>query len=266
MRLAKILILILCSFMAAPGSMAQDTKRQDSVVISDTSAEDEDEFFGNETSITQYPRPPALLDSISHRAVNDSISATLKKQKTFEYANDPEYWVREKAASRNYNISFWQKLARFFAKPAVKGFMLLLFVALAIYLIIKVILVNQLYIFKSSPKKKKVEASTEEAALMGEDLDALISQAMLQKEKRPAIRFLYLKTLKLLDRKGWITFHPQATNQFYRQQVNNYAKGKEFGFLSTAYEHVWYGNFQLTEQQFETIVHNFNHFQNTLKV
>ncbi|HTE26677.1 hypothetical protein [Flavitalea sp.] len=209
---------------------------------------------------------PQVPDTLIFRKVADSITARLKKQKDFEYANDPAYWVRKPLKPSNNSISLWQKLADFFSRPAVRGFIYLLLFGLAIFLIIKVIIVNNLYIFKSSPKKKKVNATGDEATLMEENLDELIRDALEVNDQRAVVRFHYLKTLKLLDKKGWISFHPQSTNQNYRSQVNNYAKGKEFGFLSSAYEHVWYGNFQLNREQFEIVLHSFNHFQNSLKV
>jgi hypothetical protein len=270
-RFKKATFILFLLVMGLRG-FSQESDPTDTLLIIDSSHqvveapfEDDSDFPESSKSAGSRHRSP-VADTLTFRKVADSISARLKKQKDFEYANDPEYWVRKSLQVSDNYISPWQRLAAFFARPAVRGFIYLLLFGLAIFLIIKVILVNNLYIFKSSPKKKKVNPNGDEAALMEENLDELISDALVRNDQRAAVRFHYLKTLKLLDKKGWISFHPQATNQSYRSQVNNYAKGKEFGFLSTAYEHVWYGNFQLNNDQFDIVMHSFNHFQNSLKV
>jgi hypothetical protein len=251
---------------------SQESEPADTLLIIDSARQavetpfDDDSDFPESSMAGGTRRGSRVPDTLTFRKVADSISGRLKKQKEFEYANDPAYWVRKPLKISDPQTSLWQKLADFFARPAVRGFIYLLLFGLAIFIIVKVIIVNNLYIFKSSAKKPKASANRDEASLMEENLDELISDALARNDQRAAVRFQYLKTLKLLDKKGWISFHPQATNESYRRLVNNYAKGKEFGFLSSAYEHVWYGNFQLNNEQFDIVMHSFNHFQNSLKV
>lgn len=251
-------------------AIAQEPIQQDTLLITDSIHEDTEQDFDEDTDFNQstlHNRPLSQIpDTIAFREVSDSIAARLRKQKAFEYANDPAYWIRKAPETKSVSFSFWKKVAEFFNRPAVRAVFYLLLAGLVIFLVVKIILVNNLYIFKSSNKKVKRVTDGGDAALMEEDLDQLISDAMQKKDHRAVIRYHYLKTLKLLDRKGWISFNPQATNWSYRSQVNNFSKGKEFGFLSSAYEYVWYGDFRLNEQQFETLVHNFNHFQNMLRV
>ena len=257
-------ILFMFSGLAC---FSQEEPNQDSLLIIDSvpQAIEQDEEEMPETSPFSTSRHFYNIDTATFRSVSDSVSTALKKQKSFEYANDPEYWVKEKLEPVPRE-NFLDGLVRFFMRPAVRAFIYLLLIALAIFLIIKVVIVNKLYIFGSSAKKRITKSPDNETELTDENLDEKINQALARNDQRLAVRYLYLKTLQLLDKKGWIRLHAQATNHTYRSQVNQYAKGKEFGFLSSVYEHMWYGNFKLSPQQFDIVLHNFTHFQSVLKV
>ncbi len=201
------------------------------------------------------------------RSVPDSVSNKLKSSRDFEYANDPAYWVRPTPEELSSSRGFWETLAAFFARPAVQAFVYLAIIAGLLFLLIRVVIINRLFIFRRSAASKVGTAIAEsDEKVMTGNLEPRIADAIAAGDHRSAVRFLYLKTLQLLDKKGWITFHPRTTNNQYRQQANAYARGREFGFLSTIYEHVYYGNFQMTPEQFKTVLHNFNHFHNSLRV
>jgi len=258
-------ILFMFSGLAC---FSQEEPDRDSLLIIDsvTQAIEQDEEEMPETPPFTASRHFNNFDTATFRSVSDSVSTALKKQKSFEYANDPEYWIKEKPEHVQRGENFLDSLVRFFMKPAVRALIYLLLIALAIFLIIKVVIVNKLYIFGSTAKKTIRKDTDNETELTDEDFDDKINQALARNDQRLAVRYLYLKTLQLLDKKGWIRLHAQATNYTYKSQVNHYAKGKEFGFLSSVYEHVWYGNFQLTPQQFDIVLRNFTHFQSALKV
>ncbi len=207
-----------------------------------------------------------LADTVNIRIVPEATTDSLRKLKQFAYANDPEYWSRA-MPQEDAPPGFIDAIFRFFSKPAVRAFVYILLIILAIFILVRVIVINRLYIFnRSSKTAASKQINAEHEPLLNENLDARIAKAISDNDQRNAIRFLYLKTLQLLDKKGWISVHPQATNYEYRAQVNRYAKGEAFEFLSSVYEHVYYGDFRLKEDQFKRVLNNFNHFHNSLHV
>ena len=75
-----------------------------------------------------------------------------------------------------------------------------------------------------------------------------------------AVRYLFLKTLRLLNERELIKYHIQATNREYVRQLSGSALGDPFRFLTGAYEKVWYGEFSLSEGQFEKLYPYFTDF------
>ena len=89
-----------------------------------------------------------------------------------------------------------------------------------------------------------------------EDLDAInfnekISEALNNSEFRLAIRWQYLKTLFLLDKKQIIVFAPHKTNIDYGTELKGKLFYDTFIKLSRIYEYVWYGEFALKESVYK---------------
>jgi hypothetical protein len=232
---------------------AQDT--EDSVqlysdsVISTEAGMDSDE-------VTKRYRDEVVL-----RSVPDTTVERMKRDKAFAYANDPAYWVKQK---RVYRKGFWDYTFDFFTSPAVRFTFYMLLFAVVIFVIYRIIVVNDLFVFRKSPKANKLfdDSVTREA---GRDMvDAKIQEAIDLKDFHMAVRYLFLKTLYLLNDKNWIQFHPEATNNDYLNQMYAHRQNKEFRFLTRVYEYIWYGKFQITEQQFSSVHSSFKQFHNSL--
>ena len=192
------------------------------------------------------------------RAVPDTTVARMKKDKAFAYANDPAYWVREK---KTYKRGFWDYVFEFFGSDLVKVIFYTLVGALVIFVLYRIIVVNDLLIFYSSKKKRSIAEQPELAELDPAIIDEKIRDAIDQKNYNNAVRFLYLKTLYALNDKKWIQFHSQATNSEYLNQMSQHKRNSEFRFLTQVYEYVWYGKFEINEQQFQLVHNNFKTFQ-----
>ena len=65
------------------------------------------------------------------------------------------------------------------------------------------------------------------------------------------------KRLKLLDQRGLIRYHPEATNYEYVNQLSNHPLAADFRFQTTVYEYVWYGEFELSYERFQAVHANF---------
>lgn len=194
--------------------------------------------------------------SVFAEQVPDSIPQHMQKEKEFAYANDPSYWGVEKPR----DTSALENLIMFLATSPVMRWVGYIVLALIILLIVyQVAVVNNFFVFSRSGKKKNKQGGSDED-LSEIDLDEKIRESVASNEYRMAIRYLYLKTLRVLNEKNAIKLHAKATNNDYLQQMRSSSRYNEFALLTRIYEYVWYGEFQPGNQQFEKIHTNFNQF------
>ena len=192
------------------------------------------------------------------RTVPDTTVERLKKEKGFAYANDPAYWTKEKKV---YRKSFWDYVFDFFASDLVKMIFYVIVGVLILFVFYRIIILNDLFIFYSSRKKRLQSEDHGLAEIDPAAIDKKIQEAIDKRDYNSAVRYLYLKTLYTLNDKKWIQFHSEATNTEYLNQMSQHKRSKEFGFLTQIYEYVWYGKFEINEQQFALVHNNFKSFQ-----
>lgn len=234
----------------------QPPRLADSVKVTD--APDEENSGDDETTVAtdSSSAAQAETDTLSFRAVPDSVVDRYKKNKDFAYANDPAYWTEE-PVKREKN--FLDYIMEGVSRPWFRILLYVLLGSVLLFALYKIIVENKLYLFYSSPKKAR-EAQTGGEDLEELDLEAAIQQAIAAGDFRSAVRYMHLKALKTLDEKGLIRIHAQATDQQYIDELQNHALQPDFRFLTRAYEHVWYGDFNLTTEQFHSLQKHFEHF------
>jgi hypothetical protein len=195
------------------------------------------------------------------RTVPDSVVDVYKKDRRFAYANDPAYWrhVREEPNK----IGEW--LLRVLASKGFRYFILIALAGLLLWVIVRVISENNLPVFyRRRARKTGGDGSTEEAPVE-EDLDERLQHYLTLGDHRQAVRYLYLRSLRGLDKRGLIRLTLQATNHEYLRQLSGMAQESPFRFLTTAYEKVWYGEIPLGETQFQRLYQHFVDFDKTVK-
>jgi len=84
------------------------------------------------------------------------------------------------------------------------------------------------------------------------------------RDYRQATRYLYLISLTLLNGKGLIQWHKDATNQEYLLQLKGSSLETPFRYLTGLYDKVWYGEFPLGETQFNRLHQYFEDFYKTV--
>jgi hypothetical protein len=226
---------------------------------------------------------PAYIATL--RQVPDSVIIRLNRDKDFAYANDPSYWIREGSQSgkgkkgkrgnkggkendkndNNNNNSNDDDSGSFLDKFVMSGgfkfFLYLLLGGVLLFALYKIIAGNNLHLFYRGPRKIPGGKDPEDVADMDEgDLERKIQEALRAGDHRTAVRYLFLKTLRLLNEKQLIVYHPQATNQEYIGQMRSLPQGKNFLFLAHAYEYIWYGDFPLSRDQFGQVENKFQDF------
>lgn len=201
------------------------------------------------------------LNKFSLRMVPDSVANKLKNSREFEYANDPGYLKKKPV---KYDKGFWDYFLGLVTSKGARLFAYILIFAILIFAFYRIVVDNKLYLFYSEPKKLNV-AGADEHHLSKEDIDEKILESLQAKNYRLAIRYMHLKTLKLLDESKLIRFHAQSTNHEYAFQLGDTRFGKDFRHLSNIYECAWYGGFDISEPQAIAIRQNFEQFYSLLK-
>jgi hypothetical protein len=189
------------------------------------------------------------------RSIPDSVAARWRKDPDFAYANDPAYWQQE---HQDESPGLLSRLLRYFFWILLGGILL--------YAIIRIIAENNMRLFYRSPGKKRGGAVQEEQADgVEEDLDGQLQHFLQIRDHRQAVRYLYLKSLRLLSDRGLIRLHQESTNREYLAQLGSNPHRGPFSDLTIAYEKVWYGEFPLNDGQFGRLHQYFEDFYKTVR-
>lgn len=257
-----VMMLFSCATYAQEGNVDSAMAIADTPVI-----ESGEQVVEENYEDTEVTNEVTVEDTTVFRTVADSTAMRLKKLEEFAYANDAAYWKKKAEAERTSSSSrkgFWDHFFDFFDAGIVRMLFYGLLIALFLFVIYRVIVVNNLYLTPRSRKLLALDETAGDTELDDEGLAERIRQAITEKDYRLAVRYHYLKTLRSLDDKGWIRYHAQATNHDYMKQVNQHGVAGEFRLLTQVYEYVWYGEFALSEEQFNLVQQHFQNYYHKL--
>ncbi len=186
-----------------------------------------------------------------------SFSSDLKDKytgKNFEYNEDAPV---KKKDSKPIDTGFLQFFIFFMSK--VFPFLLGGFI---IFVILKTVVGFDVRFWKPSKSIKKTTEKLiyEDEDIHEVDLESLLKQAVDNQNFRLAVRYYYLTTLKGLSTKKIIDYHKDKTNSEYLFEIENTEMRNHFSYLSYVYTYVWYGEFSLDEQSFETAQNKYQSF------
>lgn len=97
------------------------------------------------------------------------------------------------------------------------------------------------------------------------DIQSLINKAEGGNDYRLAIRYYYLLVLKTLSIKNLIKFEDDKTNADYLDEINAQPFAKKFSYTSYLYNYTWYGEFDLTPEQYSLAKTDFINLINSIK-
>lgn len=245
-----ILCLVACLSMVSVTAQVGDTVRIDQDTSTVAASSDKE----GANTLPQDTAAPAF------RSIPDSVAARWRKDPDFAYANDPAYW-RQEHEDENPGLLF-----RFLSSTWFRYFIWILLGVILLYAIIRIIAENNMRLFYRSPRKKGGAAVEEEQSdEVEEDLDGQLQHFLQIRDHRQAVRYLYLKSLRLLSDRGLIRLHRQSTNQEYLAQLGGDPHRGPFSDLTSAYEKVWYGEFPLSDGQFGRLHQYFEDFYKTVR-
>ncbi|TDN82385.1 uncharacterized protein DUF4129 [Salegentibacter sp. 24] len=117
----------------------------------------------------------------------------------------------------------------------------------------------------AEPLMGKVNLKKEEDIVRSADISSLVNKAIEEENYRLAVRFLYLKSLRLLDQKEHISYRFQKTNQDYINEIYKTEIKDQFTKITRLYDFIWYGDFELSKGRFEKANREFTLMENNLK-
>jgi hypothetical protein len=197
----------------------------------------------------------------SLRQVPDRKLMEYQRSPDFAYANDPAYW--KKAPPQEPGLLDW-----FFGlllNPGVRLTIFILFLLLVIYAIYRLARENSFSWFARNSKKNQAGVTTnEEEELTGMDLDEAIRKYRETGNFALAVRYMYLKVIYTAFEKKAILVKASSTNSEMVESFRDPQQARDFRFLATAYEYIFYGGFIPSQEQFDLLQRRFNAFQENL--
>lgn len=113
---------------------------------------------------------------------------------------------------------------------------------------------------KSTKKTKENLFYEDDEDINKNDYEALLKKAIQRKEYRLATRYYYLLVLKKLSKKELIQYDKDKTNTEYQFELTDKQMRSKFAYLAYIYDYVWYGEFLIDENKFNTIDKNYKSF------
>src|SRR5579862_6830918 len=193
------------------------------------------------------------------RIVPASLVDSLKRSKDFEYANDPAYLnsASQKTAS-SPTEKFWQ-----IAVILIKIVVYTLIAVGVFFSLFRLLAESNLRLFYAKPTRlvvNKIDRSEE----IPNNIDKLIGDSLQVKDYRKATRYMHLKALRILDKRGVIRYDASMTNHYYQVIVDRTKFGKAFRSLTNIFEHLCFGGFDLDDSSARIVKRDFDNFYSEL--
>ncbi|CAM4115548.1 DUF4129 domain-containing protein [Flavobacterium antarcticum] len=188
------------------------------------------------------------------------------KENLKEKYNDKAFVYEEKAPIK----SVWDRFVEWFTQWMSRNFdmqdgenaknivsyiintIAIILILLVVFLIAKALLNKEgTWIFGSKSDANLIRYDEIEKNLHLVDFEKLIKQSIQSGEHRLSIRYYYLFLLKKMSEKELIEWDVEKTNSDYIYEIKLPQLKADFEYLSYLYNYIWYGEFDLSTQEFE---------------
>ncbi len=267
--LSFLLLFIFVEAISAQDSISEIQENQAALA--------QDSIFSSEKKIVQY-------DTNSEKT-----PLSLNKDTIEAYKNNPDFNYQPPEETDNWWKQFtsWigDLISRFFrwlgnvwssfwewVLPNGQGSPLWSFVIHVLPYLILALLVGFIVwlFFKLNPGAKLMKSKAkpdvffteDEEIIKTRDIQKLINKAVRKQHYRLAVRYYYLLILKRLTNAELIEYEFDKTNSDYFGEVTSEKLNSGFRKATNIYEYIWYGNFTVTETDFnkaQSIFTNLEH-------
>jgi hypothetical protein len=210
----------------------------------------------NEDSMYMPVRDSAYLNAYGLREVPQSKVEKYLADRDYEYANDPAYWKKDKIQNSPGPSSFWN----FMGNKVIQWILLLGVIAAIIYGLFLLARENNFRWF--SRRSKQPQQIEPDSLLQGPvDYDEAIRKYQAEGNYRFAIRYLFLRLIHSATDKNIIQIRDSTTNADIWRAFGQHPLASQFRYLATAYEYIYFGDFNLNKEIFDSLKNKFEVFQ-----
>lgn len=257
-RASKINILLKSILLSMLFALSFNLNAQAETITLEAS-EHTTSFIDQEVSeILEIKSPP-----VTSRIPSSDVIKKYKSQYRFNYKMGKEKQVE----SGGFFALLFAKLAELILKiiffPPTKWIALIIILIFVIRALIKAG-----YIGSSSMRKNaKINGDSNYDPNnlddhLDYDFDKYIAEAINLKNYRLAIRIHFLKNLKALADKELIKWDKKKTNSNYIYEITDTDLRKNYSQNALYFDYIWYGEFAVSEVEFNDIHQQYNEFYN----
>jgi hypothetical protein len=264
--------IVLIFFVSCPVTIYSQVRTDSSVISEDSVSVQTDSSLSaaDSTGVTRNAAETFLSDDSLYMPVKDSsyLNAYALREvsqpkvdkwladRDYEYANDPEYWKKDKIQNNTTPSSFWNFLRNKF----IQWILFLAVIAVIVFGIFLLARENNFRWF--SRRIEKPQQDEPDSLLRGPvDYDETIRKYQAEGDYRFAIRYLFLRLIHSAVDKNIIQIRDSATNTEIGRAFGQHPLASQFRYLATAYEYVYYGDFNLNKEIFDSLKLKFELFQ-----
>ncbi|GHA55789.1 DUF4129 domain-containing protein [Pontibacter akesuensis] len=209
---------------------------------------------------------PAATAPVQVRSFDDDKLEEMRASEDFQY-------YEEVKTGETFLERLWYRIINWLREVFYKGrasgaweyLIYALITAAIVYIVIKMQDVDVSGLFGKKAPVTDVPFEVLEENIHELNLQALLEEAVTQRDFRKAIRLHYLQSLKLLTDRGLIDWSPSKTNRSYISEINQTDIRREFELLTSMFEYVWYGGAALGDELFSAARAEFEQFNQHLK-
>jgi hypothetical protein len=203
---------------------------------------------------------------VKSRSFSNSVIDKLKSDPDLNYAQPPT--VAESLWDRIKQWIAWFFENMFDTVVSTDLGRLLMYTLAGILVIIVIMMllkVNAFRVFYSGADQPGQSYQVFHENIHEMDFEKLIEDAAGKNEFRLATRLIFLYALKILSDKHLINFNAGKTNHEFVEELKPSDVKTGLSELSFYFEYAWYGNFLVTDKQFQKIKNAFTEWRTKIK-
>ena len=248
-RFIRFLLFLVLAFnvnisLAQTEDSFGDTTSLENELSTDSTTNEEVEEDENEVETEDEV---VLIDTTYFRTIDSSQWQIYKNDKAFTYK------IEKQKPIKRPNLSFLKWIFKILSFGVLK-FILYALVAIAIfYILYTIIIQSEFNYFIRRKNTSKAETASWENVADFTDWDIALQKALDIPDYRLATRIMYLETLQTLHLAQLIKYEQEKTNWEYVTELGDTTFKKPFTLFTKYFDYVWYGNFVMTNENFEEI-------------
>lgn len=263
-------LLLLHLFMLSMFISVQGQEAVDSTKLPE--AELENILVTEDQDTTQYKDFRVDKTELDKRYFDDQLFEKYENDSDYDYSVEQKE-VRENKLlrrflrwlSRKLQLRVGDKNYGFFF-GILKFLLYLALLGIVIFIIVKMLKLGKFNISRHSKKLKDIPFDEIERNIHEVEFDPLIAEALKNGNYRAAVRLQHLKGLRQLSDKKLVEWSIEKTNKDYFYEIPEKDLKNKFKHLSSLYEYIWYGEFDIDQKTYSQVDDLYSNFYSSLNI